>query len=41
MEAFLWVTVFRPTQIFGHEDMLLNWFANMAARFPVVPLVDG
>ena len=41
LEAYPWATIVRPTQMFGHEDMLLNWFANMAQRFPVVPLVDG
>jgi NADH dehydrogenase (ubiquinone) 1 alpha subcomplex subunit 9 len=41
LDAYPWATIVRPTQMFGHEDMLLNWFADMAARFPVVPLVDG
>ncbi|KAL7550640.1 hypothetical protein ACHAWF_017083 [Thalassiosira exigua] len=41
LEAYPWATIVRPTQMFGHEDMLLNWFANMADRAPVVPLVDG
>ena len=41
LKAYPWATIVRPTQLFGHEDMLLNWFANMASRFPVVPLVDG
>jgi len=41
LKAYPWATIVRPTQLFGHEDRLLNWFANMAARFPVVPLVDG
>ena len=41
LDAYPWATIVRPTQLFGHEDRLLNWFANMAQRFPVVPLVDG
>jgi len=42
LEAYPWATVVRPTQMFGHEDMLLNWFANMAEGVTkVVPLVDG
>eukprot|EP00579_Thalassiosira_antarctica_P005723 CAMPEP_0201885482 /NCGR_PEP_ID=MMETSP0902-20130614/19166_1 /ASSEMBLY_ACC=CAM_ASM_000551 /TAXON_ID=420261 /ORGANISM="Thalassiosira antarctica, Strain CCMP982" /LENGTH=393 /DNA_ID=CAMNT_0048414717 /DNA_START=15 /DNA_END=1196 /DNA_ORIENTATION=+ len=41
LEAYPWATIVRPTQMFGHEDMLLNWFAVMAQRFPIVPLVDG
>ncbi|EED88513.1 nadh-ubiquinone oxidoreductase, partial [Thalassiosira pseudonana CCMP1335] len=41
LKAYPWATIVRPTQMFGHEDKLLNWFANMADRFPVVPLVDG
>lgn len=40
-EAYPWATVVRPAQLFGPEDRLLNWFANVAGRFPVVPLVDG
>lgn len=41
LEAYPWATIVRPTQMFGHEDRFLNWFANAAKRFPVVPLVDG
>jgi NADH dehydrogenase (ubiquinone) 1 alpha subcomplex subunit 9 len=39
-EVYPWATVIRPTQFFGHEDKLLNWFANMANRFPFVPYVN-
>ena len=39
LKAYPWATIVRPTQMFGNEDKLLNWFANMAARFPVVPLL--
>ncbi len=40
-EAYPWATVIRPTQFFGVEDNLLNWFATAAARLPAVPLVNG
>lgn len=40
-EAYPWATIIRPTQFFGHEDKLLNSFANMAAIYPFVPFVDG
>lgn len=41
LKAYPWATIVRPTQLFGHEDRLLNWFANFADRFPFVPLIDG
>lgn len=41
LAAYPWATIVRPTQMFGHEDPLLNWFANAANRWPAVPLVDG
>jgi len=41
LKAYPWATIVRPTQMFGHEDKLLNLFAKMAERFPVIPLVDG
>lgn len=40
-EAYPWATIVRPSQMFGAEDRLLNWFANMAARLPAVPLIEG
>lgn len=40
-EAYPWATIVRPTQMFGHEDRLLNWFALSAARLPAVPLIEG
>mmetsp|Transcript_9193 Transcript_9193/g.17309 ORF Transcript_9193/g.17309 Transcript_9193/m.17309 type:complete len:398 (+) Transcript_9193:207-1400(+) len=40
-EAYPWATIVRPSQLFGHEDRLLNWFANVAQRLPAVPLIDG
>jgi NADH dehydrogenase (ubiquinone) 1 alpha subcomplex subunit 9 len=41
LNAYPWATIVRPTQLFGHEDKLLNWYAKMAERFPIIPLVDG
>mmetsp|Transcript_9459 Transcript_9459/g.13899 ORF Transcript_9459/g.13899 Transcript_9459/m.13899 type:complete len:391 (-) Transcript_9459:78-1250(-) len=40
-EAYPWATIVRPSQMFGHEDRLLNWFAISAARLPVVPMFEG
>jgi len=40
-EAYPWATVIRPSQLFGPEDRLLNWFANAAEMFPFVPIIDG
>jgi NADH dehydrogenase (ubiquinone) 1 alpha subcomplex subunit 9 len=40
-EVYPWATIVRPTQMFGPEDQLLNWFANAANRLPAVPLVEG
>jgi NADH dehydrogenase (ubiquinone) 1 alpha subcomplex subunit 9 len=40
-QAYPWATIVRPTQMFGPEDQLLNWFAIAANRLPAVPLVDG
>lgn len=40
-EAYPWATIVRPTQLFGVEDNLLNWFALTGARLPAVPMVDG
>jgi len=41
LKAYPWATIVRPTQMFGHEDKLLNWYARMAERFPIIPLIDG
>ena len=41
LEAFPWATIIRPTQLFGKEDRLLNWFARMAQWYRFVPLCDG
>jgi len=41
-EAFPWATIIRPTQLFGAEDRLLNWYANAAAgSLPFVPFIDN
>jgi NADH dehydrogenase (ubiquinone) 1 alpha subcomplex subunit 9 len=40
-EAYPWATIVRPTQMFGHEDRLLNWFANSANVLPAIPMFDG
>jgi len=40
-EAFPWATIIRPTQLFGAEDRLLNWYANAAAgSLPFVPFIN-
>lgn len=40
-EVYPWATIIRPTQLFGKQDRLLNWFAKMAQGYRMVPLVDG
>jgi NADH dehydrogenase (ubiquinone) 1 alpha subcomplex subunit 9 len=40
-KIFPWATIVRPTQFFGKQDRLLNWFARMARWHKCVPLVDG
>lgn len=40
-ETYPWATVVRPAAMFGHEDLLLNWFASVAELLPFIPLVDG
>ena len=35
-----WATIVRPTQIFGRQDRLLNWFAKIGQFYRVVPLLD-
>lgn len=40
-ETFPWATIVRPTQLFGRNDRLLNWFARMQMWNRMVPLVDG
>jgi NADH dehydrogenase (ubiquinone) 1 alpha subcomplex subunit 9 len=33
--------IVKPAQIFGPEDFFLNWYAEMAAMYPVIPLVNN
>jgi NADH dehydrogenase (ubiquinone) 1 alpha subcomplex subunit 9 len=40
-EAYPWATIVRPSQMFGPEDKLLNWFALAASRLPAIPLMEG
>ncbi|WOI56398.1 complex I NDUFA9 subunit family protein [Palleronia sp. LCG004] len=40
-EAFPGAVILRPSIIFGSEDEFFNRFASMAARSPVLPLVNG
>ena len=40
-EAYPWATIIRPTQMFGKQDRLLNWFGRMQIGYRMVPLVDG
>lgn len=39
-EVYPWVTIVRPTQLFGAEDRLLNWFPTMGVMYRNVPLVN-
>jgi NADH dehydrogenase (ubiquinone) 1 alpha subcomplex subunit 9 len=39
-EIYPWATIVRPTQLFGTEDKLLHYFANMAKIYGVVPVLD-
>ena len=34
-------TIVRPARLFGPEDRLLNWFAQSASSFGVIPLFNG
>ena len=40
-EVYPWATIIRPTQIFGRQDRLLNWFARCSRFHRMIPLVDG
>lgn len=40
-EAYPWATVVRPSQLFGHEDRLLHYYANAANMLPFVPFIAG
>jgi len=38
-EAFPWATIIRPTQLYGKDDRLLNWFAKCQQSMRCVPLI--
>ena len=40
-EVYPWATIVRPTQMFGRQDRILNWFAKVSKIHRMVPLVDG
>ena len=40
-EAFPGATIFKPAQMTGVEDRLLNNYATLAKKFPYIPLIDG
>ncbi|CAN0485601.1 unnamed protein product, partial [Laminaria digitata] len=39
-EAFPEATIVRPAKLFGNDDRLLTWIANMATRMGRVPMVS-
>lgn len=39
-DAYPWATIIRPTQLFGTEDRLLNWFPTMSHIYRCTPLID-
>ena len=39
-ETYPWATIVRPTQLFGTEDKLLHFFANMAKMYRMIPLME-
>jgi NADH dehydrogenase (ubiquinone) 1 alpha subcomplex subunit 9 len=40
-EVYPWATIIRPTQLFGRQDRLFNWFPRMARFYRAIPLVNG
>ena len=38
--VYPWATIIRPTQLFGTEDRLLNWFPTMSHIYRCTPLID-
>ncbi|KAL3154426.1 hypothetical protein ABBQ32_013898 [Trebouxia sp. C0010 RCD-2024] len=40
-EIYPEATIFKPGQLVGVEDNLLNNLARLAKKFPVIPLIDG
>lgn len=41
LEHFPSATILRPSVVFGPEDRFFNFFASMAQKFPVLPLIGG
>lgn len=41
LAAFPEATILRPSVIFGPEDNFFNQFADMASKFPALPLIGG
>lgn len=39
-EIYPWATIVRPTQLFGTEDKLLHYFANMAKMYRMIPVIN-
>lgn len=39
-DIYPWATIIRPTQLYGYEDKLLNWFAMMGVQYRCYPLPD-
>ena len=40
-EIYPEATIFKPGQLVGVEDNLMNNLARLAKKFPIIPLVDG
>jgi NADH dehydrogenase (ubiquinone) 1 alpha subcomplex subunit 9 len=40
-EVYPWATIIRPTQLFGVEDRLLNWFPTMSHIYRCTPLINN
>ncbi|CAB9510924.1 1 alpha subcomplex subunit 9, mitochondrial [Seminavis robusta] len=40
-EAFPWATIIRPTQLYGVEDRLFNWFPTMGQIYRCYPLINN
>lgn len=39
-DVYPWATIIRPTQLFGTEDRLLNWFPTMSHIYRCCPLIN-
>lgn len=40
-EIYPEATIFKPGQLVGVEDNLMNNLARLAKKFPIIPLIDG